>query len=115
MKVIILPLTNSPIVINKKDLKGFNFSSEEIKTAVHAPVMGKGILTNIAKPIYVQSLNFKLFESALSYHFLKIKPNKGTFLNKSTIVLSEKKSKIYTSINAIREFPIRERINASNQ
>ena len=32
------------------DLKGLSFNSDEINTAVHAPVIGNGILTNKAKP-----------------------------------------------------------------
>ncbi len=46
-----LPLTIKPKEINKNDLNGFKYNKLEISTAVHAPVIGKGILTNSAKPV----------------------------------------------------------------
>ena len=49
-RVTMVPLIKRPITMDKKDFIVFNLSIIDIRTAVHAPVTGRGNPTKKIKP-----------------------------------------------------------------
>ncbi len=87
----------------------------EIKTAVHAPVTGRGIPTNKVNPKNDKFLKLLLFSIDLCSHFKYRYPKNGIFLKNALILLLPIKLIIKSKIKAISEFPTSEYMYESNQ